>query len=183
MPLVNAAMAHAQLAQPRLAELKLRKAIALEPTSSEANFNLGLLLAEKGDRAGAERCLRQALESDPSLAAAAHNLGVLVSDRDAREGIHWCRKAWELQSENPKYAYTLAFYLNRVGDADAARSVLRDVLRREPAHPGCYALLGELLEAKGEVSAAQGVYRRAAQNEGLPARVRAQFAAKLKVPE
>ena len=57
-PLVNASVLHARLGETVQAEQVLKQALAAEPINAEANFNYGLLLAEKGDLPGAERRLR-----------------------------------------------------------------------------------------------------------------------------
>ena len=47
----------------------------------------------------------------PSLAQAAYNLAVMSADDDIGEAIHYGRLAAGLRPEEPRYAYTLAFYL------------------------------------------------------------------------
>jgi len=67
-PLVNASMAHAKLGQTAEAEAALMKALSISPDSAAVNFNLGLLMAGKGDMAKTEQYLRAALKADPNMA-------------------------------------------------------------------------------------------------------------------
>ena len=180
LPYVNVSMVHARLGQSAEAERSLRKAIEVEPNSAEANFNLGLLMAEQGKTREAEGCLRRALKADPTLDQAAYNLGVLLAKRRSREGIKWCRKAHELRPNDPKYAYTLAFYLEQGGQLNEAASVLRDIVRQAPTHVHAYTLLADIYEKQGKVRDAMSVYRWALGNERLPTRERQRVAAKLR---
>ena len=180
MPLVNASIAYARLGQDADAERALRKAVELGPANAAANFNLGLLLAGKGDRKEAERRLRMALKADPGLAQAAYNLGVLLADDRLAEAIGWLRRAVKLQSSNPTYTYTLAFYLVRSGKEAEASVLLESLLIRSPAYVDAYMLLGAAYEKQGDTRKAMAVYRRAAANESLPPRARRHFEAKLR---
>ena len=101
----------------------LRRALAIEPANAAANFNLGLLLAERGRLPEAEQALRAALKADPQMAPAAYNLGVLLAGTDLDEAIAWCRKAHQALPSDPKYAHVLAFYLHqKKSDEEADRA-------------------------------------------------------------
>lgn len=56
------------------------RAISLDPDHAEARVNLGRLLHERGDAAGAEAQYRAALSTRPGDATAAFNLGVALED-------------------------------------------------------------------------------------------------------
>ncbi len=180
LPFVNASMLHARQGQNKKAEELLRTALTIEPENAAVNFNLGLLLAEKGDVNEAETFLRAALKADPQLAQAAYNLGVLLSSDRLEEAIQWCRIASELRPQDPKYAYTHAFYLRQSGDTDAAIQVLAELIERVPSYADAYALLGGIHEEQGNIQDAIDVYRRAADNEMLSERDRRGFALKVR---
>jgi len=57
-----------------------RRAIELDPLHVDAHVNLGRLLHERGDLAGAEERYRAALAADPDSVTAAFNLGVVLDD-------------------------------------------------------------------------------------------------------
>jgi len=174
--LVNLSLVHARLGEPAKTEWALREALRYSPASAEANFNLGLHLAERGRADEAEICLRTALKSDPTLGEAAYNLAVLVADSKPEETIALCRKAAQLRPREPRYAYTLAFYLRRRGDTAGAISTLKECVRQHPEHVDSIALLGSLYEESGRRDAALQLYRSAAANEAIPSQARQQFA-------
>ncbi len=179
MPYVNAAIAHARLGQNSQAEQVLRKALDVDPQSAAANFNLGLLKAEQDDLAEAEKRLREALKTDPDMAEAAYNLAVVIARDRLDEAVALCRRAAALRASEPKYAYTLGFYLNQSGKAEEARRVLQQLIARHPGNADAYALLGSILEGRGQVREAQALYRQALADSNLSDRDKVTFATKL----
>jgi len=175
--LVNLSIVQARQGEPAKAEWSLREALRYSPTSAEANFNLGLLLAEQERREEAEACLRAALKSDPNLAEAAYNLGVLVANRNPGETIALCRQAASLRPDEPKYSYTLAFYLRQAGDTRGAVAVLQPLIQQHPDQADAIVLLGSIYKEIGLRDKALQLYRYAAENQALPASARRQFAA------
>ena len=101
----------------------------MHPDNAAANFNMGLLKAEQNDPKGAEKYLKTALKADPQMAQAAYNLCVITAKDRINEAVTWCRKAAELRPQEPRYAYTLAFYLNQKGDRDEAIRTLKTTHR------------------------------------------------------
>jgi tetratricopeptide (TPR) repeat protein len=171
-PLVNASLAYSLLERNVKAEATLRRALERSPGNAAANFNLGLLLGELERLDEAEAAFRGALETDPSMAAAAYNLGVLLTRDRMTEGITWCRRAWALSPGDPKYAYTLAYFLRGNGELDEAITTLRQMVSTQMPHPGAYLLLGEILEGEGRRDEAIEVYREGRSNERLSDRDR-----------
>ncbi len=70
---------------PEQAREAYRRALALDPQHFGANLNLGRLLHESGDLAGAENHYRRALEVRPDDAGALFNIGVALEDQGLRE--------------------------------------------------------------------------------------------------
>ena len=173
MVMVNAAMAYARMGAPDQAEKSLVKAIKVAPDNAAAHFNLGLLKAEQNRGKEAERELREAFRLDPKMAPAAYNLCILtVKDRPA-EALSWCRKAVALNPQEPKYAYTLAFYQKEQGDLKNAAATLQDFLTRRPGFADGYLLLAEIYLQQGDRPQAEAVLRQAQQVESLSPRDRA----------
>ncbi|MCX5810358.1 MAG: tetratricopeptide repeat protein [Proteobacteria bacterium] len=144
LAMVNKSMAYARMGENRKADESLKKALKAAPNNAAANFNMGLLKAEQNDPKGAEQYLRQAIEADPQMAQAAYNLCVITSKDRINEAVTWCRKAAELRPQEPKYAYTLAFYLNQKGDRDEAVTTLKAVIEKYPGYKDAERLLGEI---------------------------------------
>jgi tetratricopeptide (TPR) repeat protein len=145
---VNMSMAYARMGRNKEAEESLQKALEIEPENAAANFNLGLLLAEQGRMDEAEKALHNALQSDPQLAPAAYNLCVMLANDRKEEAIDYCKKANELRPDEPKYAYTLAFYQYQMNETDDAVKTLNDLLKKYPGYRDAQMLLQEISNKK-----------------------------------
>ena len=98
-----------------------RRAIALDPGHAEAHLNLGRILHEAGDLAGAESHYRQACAAHPESALAAFNLGVALEDRgEPREAMAAYRRALELDGENAEAHFNLGRLCEALGDKRGA---------------------------------------------------------------
>jgi Flp pilus assembly protein TadD len=161
LPLTNIAIVYGQKGQYDKAEMSLKKAIEIDSRSAPVHFNLGLLLAERGRTEEAEKELRLSLDHDSKLAPAAYNLGVLIIKERPDEGLSYCRKAHELSPNNPKYAYTLAFYQAQKGDRKEAVKILQDTVKRHPGYVDAALLLGDIYEHEGRKEDAREAYRKA----------------------
>jgi len=179
-PLVNASIAHNLAGRNEQAEDCLRRALKVEPANAAANLNLGLLLGELGRLAEAEISLRAAFKSDPQSAAAAYNLGIVLVAERPDEALDWCRKAHDLEPQEPKFTYTLAFYLYARGARDEAVALLRTVTDRSTAYLDAYVLLGRIYEEGGQENDAIDLYRQTAAIEQFAAEVRRQFSSRAK---
>jgi tetratricopeptide (TPR) repeat protein len=144
LAMVNAAMAHARLGETKRADESLQKALKVAPTNAAANFNMGLLKAEQKDVKGAEKYLKAALKADPQMAQAAYNLCVITSKDRLNEAVAWCRKAAHLRPQEPRYAYTLAFYINQKGDRSEAVRILKALVEKYPGYKDAEMLLKDL---------------------------------------
>ncbi len=169
-PLVNASMAQARLGNRAEAEQLLVRALEVDPGSVEAHFNLALLAAEQEDYARAEEHLRKALEADPKFARAAYNLGILLARRDLRQASEWCARAAELAPQEPRFAYTQAFYQRQSGELEAAGKTLGNLIERHPGYVDGYLLLGQVYAERGLRQKAKDVYQKALGIEGLSPR-------------
>ncbi len=160
-------------------KLLLREAVAAQPANAGAAFNLGLLLAEEGKSAEAETALRAALAADPTLAPAAYNLAVLVAPRQPAEAVELCRRAAEASPDDPRYAWTLAYFQNGTGDRPGATRTLEDLLRRRPGYGDAALLLAEILEREGRRAESESVLRRALEAKDLSDADRARVLSRL----
>jgi tetratricopeptide (TPR) repeat protein len=141
---VNMSIAHARLGENKKAESSLREALKISPDSAAANFNMGLLKAEQKDLKVAERHLKKAIKADPQMAQAAYNLCIITSKDRINEAVTWCRKASDLRPQDPKYAYTLAFYLNQKGNRDEAVRMLKTLIEKYPQYKDAEMLLKDI---------------------------------------
>jgi tetratricopeptide (TPR) repeat protein len=144
MAMVNSSLAYAQLKENDKADKTLQKALKIAPDNAAANFNMGLLKAEQKDLTGAEHYLKEALKHDPQMAQAAYNLCVIVAKDRIDEAMEFCRKASNLQPDNPKYAYTLAFFLDQKGETDEAVRLLNALILKSPGNMEAQMLLKKI---------------------------------------
>jgi Tfp pilus assembly protein PilF len=180
LAMVNASIAYARLGENAKAEKSLERALKVAPQSGAANFNMGLLKAEESQPKEAERYLRAAFEADPQMGAAAYNLCVLTAEDRMEEAVSWCRKAVELRPQEPKYAYTLAFYQRQKGDTKGAIATLENLVKERPGYADAYFLLAEIHMQQGERQKAEAVYRQALEAKDLNPRDRDRIEAALR---
>lgn len=148
MVLVNASIAHARMRNDKKAEESLEKALETAPDNAAAHFNLGLLRAEQNDQKQAELQLKAALKNDPQMAQAALNLCVLLSKDRLEEAVGFCRDAARLRPDDPKVAYTLAFYLHQKGETAEAIAALKAIVEKHPGYQDAQMLLREISAAE-----------------------------------
>jgi Tfp pilus assembly protein PilF len=173
--LINSAMAYYYLGQQPEAEKTLHKALKAEPGNAQAHVTLGMLLVEQKRTAEAEIAFRKALKHDPANAAAYYNLAVIFADEKPKNALEWCRRAHGIEPDDPKYAYTYAYYLNRSGKPDLAVAVLNKMVNKKVSHPETYALLADIFVKQKKIKEARGVYRKALENKNLPEQTRMGF--------
>jgi len=177
--MVNESMAYAQLKETKKADESLQKALKIAPGNAAANFNMGLLKAEQKDMKGAERYLKAALRADPQMAQAAYNLCVITSKDRINEAVTYCKKAADLRPQEPRYAYTLAFYQLQKGDEKDAVKTLQALIETQPAYADAYVLLGGTYERQGKKEEAEKIYKKALETDGIPERIKVRIAAQL----
>jgi tetratricopeptide (TPR) repeat protein len=112
--------------QPRAAVDAYRRALALDPAFAEAHLNLGRLLHETGDLAGAEEHYRQALACHSESALAAYNLGVALQDQGRpQEALEAYQRALEQDPDLADAHFNLSGLYEDLGDEKAAFRHLR----------------------------------------------------------
>jgi tetratricopeptide (TPR) repeat protein len=144
MAMVNSSIAYARMGENDKAEKSLQQALKTAPDSAAANFNMGLVKAEKNEPRESEKYLKKAIKADPQMAQAAYNLCIITSKDRINEAVNWCRKAAELRPQEPRYAFTLAFYLNQKGDRDEAVRMLKKLTEKYPEYKDAEMLLKEI---------------------------------------
>ncbi len=81
--------------------------------------------------------------------------------------VSFSKKAFSLRPDDPKYAYTYAFYLHKSDKTDKAIEVLQGMVDRQIPYADAYILLGQIYEQKGKMKEAVEVYMKAAGNMKL----------------
>ena len=122
---------------------------------------------------------RTALQKDPESAPAAYNLAVATAPADLQESIRLCRKAFALNPDQPKYGYTLGYFLFSSGRDSEAIAVLEDLIRDHPGFSDSYGLLSRIHQRSGNEKAAKQVLQHGVENELLPEEVRHMYQSQL----
>jgi Flp pilus assembly protein TadD len=138
-------MAHARNREVDQAEKVLQEALFIAPDNASVHFNLGLLQAEKNNLQEARTHLIAAVQADPEMAPAAHNLCVLIAVDRLDEAVDWCRKAASLRPEEPRYAFTLAYFLEQQNQTDEAVSILLPLVENYPGYQEPQQLLMKIM--------------------------------------
>jgi len=120
--------------EPREAIEAYRRALSLDADYVDAHVNLGRLLHEQDNAAGAAVHYRRAVELAPADGTAWFNLGVALEDLEQlHDALHAYEKAAETDPEDAADAhYNAAGILERLGDRTAALRHLkqyRDLVR------------------------------------------------------
>lgn len=164
LPYVNASLVYNRLGDNDTAAARLKQAVAIEPNNVAAHLNLALLYGEMGQYVVAEKAFRKTFALDPKSAVAAYNLGVLVARHNSDQAIHWCRKAYELEPSNSKYAYTLAYYYAQQNRAEDAVEILQPLFDSRIDNPKIYMMLAEVYVQMNHIQKAIDVCQNAAEN-------------------
>jgi tetratricopeptide (TPR) repeat protein len=168
MPLVNVGMAYSILGNNVSAEERLKKALEVDPDNSVANLNYGLLMAQTQRFEQAKTHLIRALKSDSNLSVAAYNLAVIAAQSNLTEALKYISRAHELDPDNAKYGYTLAFYSYQNGNQQIAIFTLLELIKSFPNHIDAHLFLGNIYEETKNKKAAINIYEKAAKIENIP---------------
>ncbi len=168
MPLINSSVLYSYLGNQAKAEENLKKVLEFDPDNEAASLNLGLLFAEQGKLDTAESALRTALKANPEQAVAAYNLSVIVSRKNLREAVEFAKIAAISRPDDPKYGYTLAYYLMENSQKSEAVKTLQKLISDHPTYMNAISFLAEIYRQDGETKKAEQLYRETLKKEGIP---------------
>lgn len=167
LPLINSSVLYSYTGNQAKAEENLKKVLEMDPGNEAANLNLGLLFAEQGRMQEAERALLDALATNPQQAVAAYNLSVIYSQNNMGEAVKYASIAAEAVPDDPKYAYTLAYYQLQNNQKELAKKILREVIDKHPGYLFAVSLLADICLKEGKKNEAAELYKKALETEGL----------------
>jgi tetratricopeptide (TPR) repeat protein len=126
---------HTALQAARFADAaaQFRKAIAAQPDSVPAHFNLGAALSQTGDLSGAIAEFEETLKLDPNHPNAHYNLGLLLAQvsRD-QEAIKHLQAAVSSEPTDNSARFLLAQELRRLKRVDEAEKEFARVVQSDP---------------------------------------------------
>lgn len=113
----------------------LTHALALQPDDPEANYSLGMLQAQTNQLQDAVGYLKKAIQIQPHYPEAINNLGIIyVRLQQFPSAVATFKQAMEVAPDNEQSYLNLARLYVLEGDRASARSVLQDLLQKQPAN-------------------------------------------------
>ena len=166
MPLINSSFLYSVSGNQVQAETNLKKALQAEPLNEAANLNYALLMAEMQKMAEAEQAFRTVLKVNDKNSTAAYNLSVIVSSRDLNESCKLSKQAMNASPEDPKFAYTYAYFLNQNKQQSEAMKQLEQTIKKYPDHLSSVFLLGNIYQERASKDKAIELYTRTSKLVG-----------------
>jgi predicted TPR repeat methyltransferase len=149
-------LAHFALAKMDEAERCYRAAIRLEPRLAHAHYNLGVLLQQRRDLAGACRAFAAALVHQPRFLEALNNLGnVLMALREFPRAEKCYRDAIAINEKFFHAHHGLGVLLIEVNRRNEALITLRAALKCNPANLDVWLELAECERQTGDLDTAK----------------------------
>jgi tetratricopeptide (TPR) repeat protein len=143
--LENLGNAYRQQKQWDEARKTLERAVQVAPEDPEANYSLGMVFAQLNDTDRAYQYLQQALKLRPGYPEALNNLGVLYLRTQRRdEAVAKFEECIRIAPGFDQSYLNLARVYSIEGRPDKARSVLRELLARQPDNREAGKMLAEL---------------------------------------
>ncbi len=167
MPLINSSILYSYIGNPGKAEGNLRRAVTVDPDNEAANLNLGLLLAEQGKVGEAEKSFKTVLSSNPEQAVAAYNLSVITASRDLVAAVKYAGVAAKARPDEPKYAYTLAYYQMEGNNREQSIITLKALLGKHPLYYPAVSLLADIYMRNGKKQDAIKLYEKTLKSDGI----------------
>ncbi len=128
-----------------------RRAVHQNSGLAPAHYNLGQLLREQGDCAGAARCFEGAARLRPNAADAWLNLGAMLEKIERfQDAVTAYRRAAECVPNDPAPTYNLGNTLLALGDFEGAAAAFRTVIEQQADHTDAHWNLATALLAVGD---------------------------------
>lgn len=138
------------------AATEFRKAVAAEPESVPAHFNLGAALSQTGDLRGAVEQFEEALRLDPAHANAHYNLGLLLAQMNRHEeAVKHLQAAVKASPDDHGARFLLAQSLVKASRDEEAQAELSRVIQADPANEDALLALVKILLAKKQYAQAR----------------------------
>ncbi|KPL05352.1 MAG: hypothetical protein AMJ73_01220 [candidate division Zixibacteria bacterium SM1_73] len=129
---MNLGTAYLQTGRFKEAEQELIYVYALRPKDSQILFNFGLLMYQIGEYASAETKLKKLLEFDAfHLEANLLLASVYEAMGEPNKAIEYCKKAYRINSTDPRVLYQLGRIWDVAGDAPKAVEYYRLFLKTD----------------------------------------------------
>lgn len=150
--------------EPCIAKRLYKRALAFQPSSADAHYNLGVLYAETGKLERALLSYNLAIRFDPHLTEAHNNLGVVHKDLgNLQKALECYKNALQCDRQHHQTHNNIAVVYTLLGDVDSATEHLRKANIISPAFAEAYNNIGVLLRDQGDIDLAITYYERCSQ--------------------
>jgi len=147
-----------------LQEALARHHVEKDPADFEGHYNLGAMLQERGDVAGAETQYEAALQLRPGDAVANNALaGALLASGKIDEAVVHLTASLKARPDYFDAHYNLGHALAAQGNFSGAAEQFRDAVQENPQDADAEANLGSALAQLGELGEAKTHFERALQ--------------------
>jgi tetratricopeptide (TPR) repeat protein len=136
-------------------------AIAASPTSAQAHFVRGRILAEQGQREQAERAFNDVLRLNPRASAARVELARLQVSTDVDEAVAQAQQASKEDPQRGAARLVLARALIQKREYAEAEKVLDELMKAGPNIAGVHVELGGLYALRKDMTRAREAFERA----------------------
>ena len=167
MPMVNAGFIYSLQGNYNKAEEMFTRALSYEPNHEAALLNLALLYGETGKRELAKQYFKRLMDASEKNSVASYNLAILESETDMAKSVELSRKAMEWEPDEPKYAYTHAYYLLQTDKTEAAKNILHEIIGADSTFFDSYFLLSTIYINQGDSAKAVAILNKAMDNVNL----------------
>jgi len=136
----------------------LMKAIEVDPTFTDAYYNMGVMQKRLGHSAAATEYYRKAVEIDPKYVPARANLASELGNAgQTAAAIAHYEETLRLQPDNGLALVNLAllYMSSSQKQPEKAQPLLETAQRLSPDEPGVYDLLAKCMEAQGKMDEAR----------------------------
>jgi len=145
-----------------IAEQEYRKAMAADPSSSEATSGLVHLLLDQKRYADAQPLVEAALRGNPDDPALNAQLAaILNAEGKTADGLAVLEKLHKLEPENPSVTAMLADAALQGGQLDEADALNQQLLAASPADPALLDARGRILIRRQHYTEAIAAFRKA----------------------
>ncbi len=139
-----------------------RRAVAIDPRSTDAYLGLGVALQSLGDFPGAKQTYESTIAIQPDCAAALANLGIVLQKLDQLPaGIDLLRKAVAIEPKVPSHAINLGAALLQNREFTEAAHALEGAVELAPDNAAAKYNLANALLGLGRLNEAASLYEKA----------------------
>jgi len=139
-----------------------KQAIKIKPDYTQAYYNMGNVLKDKGNLDAAIDIYKQAIKIKPDFADAYYNMGhVLQNKGDLNAAVASFKQAIKIKPDYFEAYNNMGHALQNKGDLNAAVASFKQAIKIKPDYVEAYNNMGRVLFYKGDLEASIDSYKQA----------------------